>query len=239
MGTAREYAIHQVLHEEISDGHVWLTDNENIVWKDCNANEKSRIVVMIKRTEKRFAPVVYCDALFCDEGYIRRRDKRLCENGGRKEFREHDKKCLECIKPCKGNLEGCKCKEPFKVSLDSDGREEKDSIMLSAYYRDKLKIASDLKDVKLEIKKCGFLGHIRACFDHPQVVVRVAAWMGVVGGLLGLESVLLGVAGVACGLVKFSQFESNATSWLVIVGFTAMFLLLPFGLVGLIKGRRF
>ncbi len=202
MGTAREYAIHQVLHEEISDGHVWLTDNKDIVWKGRNENEKSRIVVMIKRTDRLFCPVVYCDALFCNRDYVRRRNKRWCENIGQKNCCGHKESCPQA---CKENYKSKNCEGPFNASLGKDKQDEKDSIMLSAYYRDKLKIAGDQKTVELKIKECGFIGRIRACFDHPQVVVRVAAWMGVVSAILGFAGLMVGLLGAIFGGVSICQ----------------------------------
>lgn len=39
-------------------------------------------------------------------------------------------------------------------------------------------------------------GKLRACMDHPQIIVRVAAWLGVIGVALGVIGVILGIIGI-------------------------------------------
>jgi len=68
------------------------------------------------------------------------------------------------------------------------------SIVVSAWFRAKLGGLDTRSDVPLIVKpsEC-YWGKFKACTDHPQTVVRVASWLGVLGLLLGIVGVLLGV----------------------------------------------
>jgi hypothetical protein len=67
------------------------------------------------------------------------------------------------------------------------------SLVIGAWYRDKLGVITQ-SDIPLTVKarNC-WLGRFRACTDHPQIVVRVAAWLGAIGLLLGVIGLVLGL----------------------------------------------
>ncbi len=54
----------------------------------------------------------------------------------------------------------------------------------------------------------GPCARIRACLDHPQVVVRVSSWLGILGFLLGTAGVLFGLVSIAFGV--FPELTSYA-----------------------------
>lgn len=73
-----------------------------------------------------------------------------------------------------------------------------DALVISGWYRAALGGLPTQSDVSLEIKPCNsWWGKFKACIHHPQTVVRVAAW-------LGLISVALGLLGAALGAVSLS-----------------------------------
>jgi len=65
-------------------------------------------------------------------------------------------------------------------------------VVMNRWYRDKLGLESPakVKEVDLEINRapCGLALYfsVRACLMHPQIVVRVATLLGLLGVLLGL-----------------------------------------------------
>jgi hypothetical protein len=68
------------------------------------------------------------------------------------------------------------------------------SIVLGAWFRAKLGGLQPQTDVPLDIKPCrSWWAQFKACTDHPQVVVRLAAWLGGLGLLLGIIGLALGV----------------------------------------------
>ena len=79
------------------------------------------------------------------------------------------------------------------------------AIVLSSWYRAKLGQLETQEEYQLEITRAdNWWGRLRACMQHPQIVVRVAAWLGVVSVALGALGVLLGVvslyvSGASCG----------------------------------------
>lgn len=68
------------------------------------------------------------------------------------------------------------------------------ALVIGQWFRAKLGLKTQ-EDVELEIRRCRtWWAQFKACTDHPQVVVRVAAWLGFVGLLLGLIGLVLGIA---------------------------------------------
>jgi hypothetical protein len=65
-------------------------------------------------------------------------------------------------------------------------------VVMNRWYRDLLDLGSpsQVKDVELEVCRAPFgLGlyfSLRACLMHPQAIVRVATWLGLLGMLLGV-----------------------------------------------------
>lgn len=70
-----------------------------------------------------------------------------------------------------------------------------ESLVISGWYRACLGGVSTQSDIRLEITPCNsWWGKFKACTHHPQTVVRVAAWLGVLSLVLGLLGIVLGVA---------------------------------------------
>jgi hypothetical protein len=75
--------------------------------------------------------------------------------------------------------------------------EPNSSIVMGGWYRTALGDLQTQRDYPLRIEPAHhWLGKLRACTDHPQVVVRVAASLGLLSLLLGVIGALLGVASV-------------------------------------------
>lgn len=73
-------------------------------------------------------------------------------------------------------------------------KNESNSIIANEWYRRKLGIHSTKNYEHISISEANHLyGRFRASIQHPQVVVRLATW-------LGLLSVILGVIGICLGL---------------------------------------
>lgn len=68
------------------------------------------------------------------------------------------------------------------------------SLVINGWFRAKLGGLATQSDVPLIIKpsEC-WRGKFKACTYHPQIVVRVAAWLGAIGLVLGIVGLLLGV----------------------------------------------
>jgi hypothetical protein len=69
------------------------------------------------------------------------------------------------------------------------------SLVIGAWFRARLGGVQAQSEVLLKITPCrSWWAQFRACTDHPQVVVRLAAWLGAIGFVLGLLGLLLGLA---------------------------------------------
>ena len=69
-----------------------------------------------------------------------------------------------------------------------------ESIVISGWYRARLGDISTQEECDLDIKKAnGYYGKIRMCMYHPQTVVRVAVWLGILSSVLGLVGVVIGL----------------------------------------------
>jgi hypothetical protein len=73
-----------------------------------------------------------------------------------------------------------------------------EAIVMNEWYRSKLGYRTQETVQAMTIAPANNLwGRFRACTDHPQVVVRVAAWLGFIG-------VVLGILGIALGILSLS-----------------------------------
>lgn len=80
----------------------------------------------------------------------------------------------------------------------------KDAVVMNAWYRHRLGYTTQETIQAMTTQEVdGFLGRFRACVDHPQVVVRVAAWLGIISICLGLLGVLLG--GISLSLATLTD----------------------------------
>ena len=69
-----------------------------------------------------------------------------------------------------------------------------DALVVGEWYRAALGIVGTRSSAEISLRVCKTpLGQIVACIQHPQVVVRVAAWLGAIGLLLGLAGLGLGI----------------------------------------------
>jgi hypothetical protein len=81
---------------------------------------------------------------------------------------------------------------PPRIAIDKP----ESAIVMSAWYRARLGDLETQHDYPLSVVSANsWYGKFRACADHPQTVVRVAVWLGVI-------SVALGMSGVALGLIS-------------------------------------
>jgi hypothetical protein len=63
------------------------------------------------------------------------------------------------------------------------------SIVMCQWYRHKLGIQSgECVDLKISLIEFCPYGYIRGCLDHPQLINRVAVWLGLLGVFLALPS---------------------------------------------------
>jgi len=68
------------------------------------------------------------------------------------------------------------------------------TIVIGRWYRASLGGLNTQEDIPLTIKPCNSVwGRLMACIDHPQTVVRVTVWLGIVSVGLGLIGAVLGV----------------------------------------------
>lgn len=80
---------------------------------------------------------------------------------------------------------------PPRISIT----EPQEALVIGAWYRASLGGLATQSDIPLEIKACNsWVGQFCACIHHPQVVVRLAAWLGGIGFALGLIGLGLGIA---------------------------------------------
>lgn len=80
--------------------------------------------------------------------------------------------------------------QPPRISIDNP----QTTLVISGWYRAALGGLSTQAEVPLNIKPSNcWWGKFKACTDHPQIIVRVAAWLGAIGLFLGVVGLLLGV----------------------------------------------
>jgi hypothetical protein len=83
--------------------------------------------------------------------------------------------------------------KPQRISITSPAS----SIVMNGWYRSKLGNLVKQSTAQISIKPAnGHCGRFMACAHHPQVVVRVAAWLGLISVTLGIIGVLLGVLSI-------------------------------------------
>ena len=79
------------------------------------------------------------------------------------------------------------------------------AIIASEWYRERLGISKHT-DVDLDISSsdCAY-GRMRACLDHPQVVVRLATKLAIWSVVLGVAGALLGALGILLGMISLCK----------------------------------
>lgn len=67
------------------------------------------------------------------------------------------------------------------------------SLVIGAWFRAELEVQAQAT-LPLKIESCtNWWYQFRACTDHPQVVIRLAAWLGGIGLVLGVIGLGLGI----------------------------------------------
>lgn len=68
------------------------------------------------------------------------------------------------------------------------------ALVINGWYRTALGGLSTQTEVSLKIEPSNsWWGKFKACTHHPQIIVRVAAWLGAIGLFLGIIGLALGV----------------------------------------------
>lgn len=71
------------------------------------------------------------------------------------------------------------------------------ALVIGAWFRAGLGGINLQTDTSLKVSPCNtWLGRFRACTGHPQVVVRLAAWLGGIGFVLGVVGLALGIISI-------------------------------------------
>jgi hypothetical protein len=100
--------------------------------------------------------------------------------------------------------EGRRIDENFLNDYNEDGKprnkigDPQSALVVADWYRKRLGDLETGIELEIEVQEvrkviCGTYGRVRACLDHPQVVVRLATWLGLWGFGLGLIGVILGI----------------------------------------------
>jgi len=165
----RCYTLLRSRRDELAEGWVWLRD------RDVHDQvRRRRPIAKVTHTLGGEEHVIHCEMVYADDTDI-------------EAFADENK------------LEKCKV-------LSLLGEPDRRAVFMSSWYREKLGIERDHdkdKCVRLTIELTGtrslllrvtrgLLWQVYACADHPQVVVRLATWLGLVGLGLGVIGVGLG-----------------------------------------------
>lgn len=71
----------------------------------------------------------------------------------------------------------------------------KETLVIGAWYRTGLGVNGTRVEIPLTVcASNSWIGQFLACVGHPQVVVRLAAWLGGTGLILGVFGLILGIA---------------------------------------------
>lgn len=103
--------------------------------------------------------------------------------------------------PANGNVVYCEALKIDKNFLSAYNQSPRitisspeSALVINGWYRAKLGGLSTQSDISLNIKPSNcWRGKFKACTDHPQIIVRVAAWLGAIGLFLGIVGLVLGV----------------------------------------------
>ena len=69
----------------------------------------------------------------------------------------------------------------------------REALVINEWHRSALGCISTQSDVNLNVQPCNsWWGKFKACTDHPQAAIRVAAWLGLISVALGILGVILG-----------------------------------------------
>jgi hypothetical protein len=78
-----------------------------------------------------------------------------------------------------------------------------EALVANAWYRKRLGPVETQSAYELEVEFVdNFRGRLRSCLQHPQTVIRLATWLGIMSVGLGILGVVLGLIGVWVGIVR-------------------------------------
>ena len=85
-----------------------------------------------------------------------------------------------------------------KYNREGEGRifitNAAETLVINGWYRAKLGNVPTQVESPITVQGCnGWCAKMKACLDHPQTVVRVATWLGIIGVALGVVGLVLGV----------------------------------------------
>lgn len=111
---------------------------------------------------------------------------------------------VKITNPTNGNVVYCEALQIDKNFLNTYNQSPRINIdkphatlVINGWYRAALGGLSTQSEVSLSVKTSNFWwGKFKACTDHPQIIVRVAAWLGAIGLSLGVVGLVLGVMSV-------------------------------------------
>lgn len=94
--------------------------------------------------------------------------------------------------------EALQIEENFRALYNKGSRKNiedlNSSLVINAWYRKRLGDFPTQSEQELEIFPADNVwGKIRSCFHHPQVIVRIGTWLGVISAILGLLSFVLAI----------------------------------------------
>jgi hypothetical protein len=95
------------------------------------------------------------------------------------------------------HVEALKFEDNFLNAYNQPGRakiaDPANSLVIGGWHRALLGDLPTKEDVAITIESSGgWWGRFQVCVDHPQTVVRVAAWLGAIGLALGVVGAVLG-----------------------------------------------
>lgn len=166
----QEYMIYAALYEDVNQGWVWIGG--------LPADDfRNRSIVRLSSV--RTGRTVYCELLTIDSNFISLYNyTNECEKGKPLEERRVRRRKL-----------------PTGQSVSGDRH-----ICMSQWYREKLSGRCSVKPVRTNSKEQITIkaadhtyGRICACLDHPQVIVRISMYLGLLGAVLGLVGFLFSI----------------------------------------------
>lgn len=84
----------------------------------------------------------------------------------------------------------CAYNQSPRINIDNP----QPALVINGWYRAALGGLLTQSEVSLSIRPSNcWWGKFKSCIDHPQIIVRVAAWLGVIGLFLGVVGLILGV----------------------------------------------
>lgn len=112
-----------------------------------------------------------------------------------------------------------------RITIDTP----KSSVVINSWYRARLGDIGTSREYDLEIATANWWwGKLRACMQHPQIVVRVAAWLGLIGVVLGILGVVLGAISLrSSGIAMWLRQSSFVTNRRIVGYGVSVFVAMP------------